>query len=73
VPCQQHAIHRLDRGHLFVAARREDDLLDQFIDRRIGNARIVARALLVGGGRAPVVGLLVAGVHRLAQTFQIMS
>ena len=62
---QQHTVERLGCGDEIGAILGEDHPLDQRVDCRILDARIVARAGLVGGGRAPVAALLVAWRQRL--------
>ena len=62
---EEHPVERLRRGDELVAVLGEDDLLDQRVDAGILDAGEVARALAVGGLRAPEFALLVAGRERL--------
>ena len=63
---QQNAVHRVDGRHLLVAILGRGDHVDELIDSRIGNPRVILRAGRIGGFGAPIAALLVAGVHGLA-------
>ena len=63
---QQHAIERLGGGDEVGAALGENHLIDHRIDRRILDADQIERARLIGGLRAPIAALLVAGRQRFA-------
>ncbi len=54
------------RRHQLGAVLGIDDAVDQLVDGRILDADQIARAGNVGGGRAPIAALLVAGRQRLA-------
>ncbi len=64
---QQHAVEGMRRRDEIGAILGEHDLVDQLVDRRVLDAGRIARAVPVGGGRAPEVALLVAGRVRLRE------
>src|ERR1700738_1031146 len=63
---QQHAVERLGGGNQLGAILGEDYLVDERVDGRILDADQIARAGLIGGLRAPVGALLIAGREGLA-------
>src|SRR6516164_7383653 len=61
----EHAIERAHCGDEIAAVLRFQERGDHRIDGRTLDAHVIARAGLVGGGRPPIEGLLVAGRQRL--------
>src|SRR5690348_5723455 len=62
---EQHAIERMGRSHQACPVLREDDLIDQRINRGILDADVIPRSGDVGGLRTPVFTLLVTRGKRL--------
>ena len=62
---QQHPVECLGHGHEIGPRGGIDEPFDELVDRRVLDAGVVPRARPVGGLRAPVFALLIAGRQRL--------
>src|SRR5262245_30151746 len=61
---QQHAVEGPGGGDQLLSVLREDNALDELVDRRILDADEVARARVVSGFRTPELALLIAWRQR---------
>src|SRR5499427_10411619 len=64
----EHAVERAHRGDEIAAVFRLQERADHRIDGRTLDAHVIAGPGLIGGGRPPIEGLLVAGRQRLVPT-----